>query len=584
MIHSVYSPTLSTFKSLSFRKGLNLIVAEKSEGATLRQTRNGAGKSSFLEIVHFLLGGSCDSDCIFRSDALLSHSFGMKFDVGAATIAVERNGAPRSPIRLVSGATDQWPVGTSVDLAGIVTMSNNAWKQSLGEAIFGLKPDAPTYSPTFRSLIGFFARRRDDGGFQKPESFSSDSDPADEQTALSYLFGLDWEIPRRIRETRERERSLKVLRKELKKGVYGRVMEPAAELKSKVAVTERRLSRLDQDIREFKVLPEYRDLEREASSITAELSEMANQNTLDEETIDALRKTLETETEPELPELYRVYEEAGVIVAAEARERIDAAKLFHKSVIANRRQHLEGDVEELRIRLERRREKMKNIDVRRQQIMEVLQSHGALDQFSKIEGEATRIRTELEESKKKLEVADRVETAKTDLAIERAQLHKQLMLDHKERDREIKRAILLFEELSEALSEKEGTLTITAEENGAAFRVEAPSLRSGGVKAMQIFCFDLTLQLIASERGISPGFLIHDSHLFDGMDPRQIGKALKIGAERAAQSGFQYIVTINSDSLDSPDVRAQFDPTPYMLSTRLSDATDDGGLFGFRFD
>jgi uncharacterized protein YydD (DUF2326 family) len=92
------------------------------------------------------------------------------------------------------------------------------------------------------------------------------------------------------------------------------------------------------------------------------------------------------------------------------------------------------------------------------------------------------------------------------------------------------------------------------------------------------------LQLIAKSRGVSPGFLIHDSHLFDGMDPRQRGKALKLGAELAQKHGFQYIVTINSDALDDPDVRSQFDPTAYILPTRLTDATDDGGLFGFRFD
>ena len=330
-------------------------------------------------------------------------------------------------------------------------------------------------------MIGFFARRRDDGGFQKPESYSTEADPGDEQTALSYLFGLDWEIPRRIRETRDEERSLKVLRKELKSGAYGRLLEPAADLRSKVAVMESRLARLDQDIRQFKVLPEYYELEEEASSIASEVTEISNRNSADHETIEALQRTLAAETAPELPELYRVYEEAGVIVSAEARARMEAARVFHESVIANRRQHLENDLEQIRARINKRRERMERIDTRRREIMTILQAHGALDQFSRIEAEATRIRSELEDLRKRLGVADRVETAKTDLAIERAQLHKRLLLDHKERDAEIKQAIVLFEELSQSLSEKEGTLTITAQESGPTFRVEAPSLRSGGV-------------------------------------------------------------------------------------------------------
>ena len=41
--------------------------------------------------------------------------------------------------------------------------------------------------------------------------------------------------------------------------------------------------------------------------------------------------------------------------------------------------------------------------------------------------------------------------------------------------------------------------------------------------------------------------MIHDSHLFDGVDGRQVISALKIGAETAEELGFQYIVTMNED-------------------------------------
>ncbi len=43
---------------------------------------------------------------------------------------------------------------------------------------------------------------------------------------------------------------------------------------------------------------------------------------------------------------------------------------------------------------------------------------------------------------------------------------------------------------------------------------------------MQIFSFDMMLIVLCQKRGIGPGYLIHDSHLFDGMDTRQIAKAL----------------------------------------------------------
>jgi len=88
---------------------------------------------------------------------------------------------------------------------------------------------------------------------------------------------------------------------------------------------------------------------------------------------------------------------------------------------------------------------------------------------------------------------------------------------------------------------------------------------------------------LCTKRGTSPGFLIHDSHLFDGVDERQVAKALQLGAERAASLGFQYIVTMNSDAIPSDGFRRGFDIFDYVLKTRITDAVDDGGLYGVRF-
>jgi hypothetical protein len=44
MILKIFSE-LETFKTLTFHAGLNILLAEKSPGATDRQSRNGAGKS-----------------------------------------------------------------------------------------------------------------------------------------------------------------------------------------------------------------------------------------------------------------------------------------------------------------------------------------------------------------------------------------------------------------------------------------------------------------------------------------------------------------------------------------------------------
>jgi uncharacterized protein YydD (DUF2326 family) len=106
--------------------------------------------------------------------------------------------------------------------------------------------------------------------------------------------------------------------------------------------------------------------------------------------------------------------------------------------------------------------------------------------------------------------------------------------------------------------------------------------RSKGIKNMQIFCFDMMLMHLCAKRGIGPGFLVHDSHLFDGVDGRQVISALKAGAETANELGFQYIVSMNEDDVFK-ETADGFDVRDYILPVVLTDATEDGGLFGLRF-
>ncbi len=89
---------------------------------------------------------------------------------------------------------------------------------------------------------------------------------------------------------------------------------------------------------------------------------------------------------------------------------------------------------------------------------------------------------------------------------------------------------------------------------------------------------------LSCKRGLGPGFLIHDSHIFDGVDERQTAKALQFGAERAEALGFQYIVTMNSDALPQEGFQSGFDIRAHVMDTRLTDANETGGLFGLRFE
>ena len=229
MIHRLYSD-LASFKELRFTAGLNILLAEKSEKATKRHTRNRAGKSSMVELVHFLLGSNARKDSLFRTPDIADYEFGMEFDLAGVHTSVERRGAKASPLA-VEGDFSTWATGPRLK-DGRHWISNTNWRLVLGALMFGLDDYPESWTPTFRSMISYFARRERSGGLHVPVKQSEKQATADQQINLSYLLGLDWTIPWKWQRVRDREKSLKELKKSLKEGAFGQVIDKASTLKS----------------------------------------------------------------------------------------------------------------------------------------------------------------------------------------------------------------------------------------------------------------------------------------------------------------------------------------------------------------
>ncbi|MFN0054288.1 MAG: ABC-three component system protein [Planctomycetales bacterium] len=582
MIHRIYSD-LEGFKELTFHEGLNLVLADKSPGATDRQTRNGAGKSSFVELLHFLTGANCNTDSIFRFDELIAASFGLEFDLGGHRVAVERSGMNPAKIIVAGGETAHWPISPKQERNSTrLIITNENWKSVLGQLIFGLgddeEDDSAKFSPTFRSLFGYFARRQSSQGFVAAFQQSGKQLPWDQQVAISYLLGLDWSVPQGWQVVREKEKALETIRKAGAQGVFGDLVGKAAELQTQLTLLEDRHRQAVERVNSFRVLPQYRDLEREASELTQRLNLLANENALDRQLLAELKKSIESEAPPQLTDLDELYQEAGVSLPGVALRRYTEVQRFHESVVANRRSYLQQEQQNAQRRVEEREREKGERDTRRAEILNLLKTHGALEQFTLLQSEVTRLGAEVEGLRQRFKTAENLESGKTELELERGRLLTRLRQDYHEQKDRIKAAVLAFAEISEALYESPGSLTISPESNGPKFDVKIHAAKSKGISNMQIFCFDMMIARLCAERMIGPGFLVHDSHLFDGVDERQISKALVIGAEIARQIGWQYIVTMNSDA-----VPPEFDPTPNIVQPRLTDATESGGLFGVRF-
>ncbi len=573
MIHSIFS-TLPTFKKLcALRPGLNVLLAEKTKGASSKQTRNRAGKTSFVEIVNFLMGAKAEKTSIFKTPELIDHTFGIDFDLKDVRTVVERSvGTTKSEICVISPPTAN------------AKYSASDWHSILGESMFGLSSleTAGSSPPTFRSLFTYFARRQSSEAFTTPEKQAVKQKTGDMQTALMFLLGLDWQIARDWQVVRDQEKRLEVLKKMAENGAFGSIVGKAADLRTKLTLQEARLNKLSAQIESFQVLPEYQELEVESAQLTRQLNELANGNTIDFATIRDLEGALKLEVPPELEDLQTIYREAGIVLPGVVMQRYEDVKSFHESVVRNRKDYLSSELEAANQRIRVRDREKTPLNQRRAEIMGILKSHGALDQFLKLQAEFGRLESEAKSLRQHLATVEQIESTKNELKIERSMLMLRLQRDFTERKEQLSEAIIAFEGTSQRLYEAAGSMTIDATLNGPSFEFQMQGQRSKGIKNMQIFCFDMMLMRLCAKRQIGPNFLIHDSHLFDGVDGRQVISALRLGAEISEELGFQYIVTMNEDDAFKEKIDG-FDLSDYVLPTRLTDATEDGGLFGIRF-
>ena len=581
MIHRIFS-SLSSFKELTFRADLNILLADKHEGASSKQTRNGAGKSSMVEIVHFLTAGECPEASIFRLPELVAHSFGMDFDLGGQRVTIERSGATQSEVLLAADITN-WNAKVQETKNGRHRLTVKEWERLLGNMMFRFDeiPQAKlAYAPTFRSLLPYFARRMP-GGFTEPHLHFIGAKPAAYQVGVTFLLGLDWTIPQEWQIVRDKEDEIRKLRSALGEGDLAELVGKKAELRSQLASSTSAAAKMRERLETFQVLPDFRELEREAASIAQKVSSLSDDNTIDRALIEQMNSALEEEKEPSYGDLEKMYAEAGVVLQQSAVRRFDDVRKFHESVLSNRRQYLRGEVDAAEARVAAREREKGRLDSRRAEIMRVLRSHGALDQFLNLQKEYSRITAELELLRRRFEAAEKIEEGLTKLKLRRQELFLRLQQDYAEQKENLERAILFFEAVSARLYESPSKFTPTETTNGPQFKITFQAERSPGISNMQIYTFDMMLMQVMHQRQMGPGFLIHDSHLFDPVDARQVGTALAVGEELAASNGFQYITTMNSDK--QPELPEGFTLDEYFVAQKLTDDTETGGLFGIRF-
>jgi uncharacterized protein YydD (DUF2326 family) len=569
------------FKALSFHPGLNILVADTTGASADTDSRNSAGKSSMIEILHFLLGGSGDKDSLAAQPQLRQTTFGLHLDWPGLPdgLTVERIGANAGAVRLrplpTGAAPDQLDLGD-----GEVRLTE--WQALIERDLFKLPAEHP--GVTGRSLFSFLLRRVSSHAFNEAtRSFSRQSN-AEAATSLAYLLGLDWQLADRYRELQAREAVSKQLRKAASDPVLGRIIGQTAELRGQIAIAEHRVTEIQHRIDTFRVVPEYDNLRAQADQLDQRIRRLRNDDVIDRRNLTDLERAVEEAIDPDLAYLEAAYAELGVVLGDQVRRSFTEVQAFHGSVVRNRQQYLADEAAAIRTRLQQREAEREQLGTQLAEVLRTLNEGGALDALTTLQQILAQERAQLGALKHRFDAAQALESNRREIKQQRVGLQQEMETDIGERRELINEAVVLFARYAQALygAGREAYLRIGPGETSLKIETHIASDNSGGIGNMVIFCFDLTVAVLAHRGQRAPDFFVHDSHLFDGVDERQLARALSLAADVSREEGLQYIVTLNSDELDKA-TRRGFDPADYVLEQRLTDSFDEGGLFGFRF-
>ncbi|MDQ1350678.1 MAG: hypothetical protein QG657_980 [Acidobacteriota bacterium] len=183
-----------SFREVRFKPGFNVILAERVGEATDKDSRNGLGKTTLIEIIHFCLGASTKKNECLRLKELENWTFILDMSLKGKDYSIYRNTLDFSKVK-IKGDVSGWPIKPVYDEGEkkyILPVKD--WNIVLGNLVFGLTVESTEkkYSPTFRSLISYFMRRGV-GAYQSPFKHYSQQKESDIQTNNAFLLGLNWE-------------------------------------------------------------------------------------------------------------------------------------------------------------------------------------------------------------------------------------------------------------------------------------------------------------------------------------------------------------------------------------------------------
>ncbi|MFA7000445.1 MAG: DUF2326 domain-containing protein [Candidatus Paceibacterota bacterium] len=569
---------LSTFNDVSLMGGMNILLADQAKDSEETESTNGLGKSTFVRIVHFCLGSDFSREKVLDHPELKNVTFYLDFEWRGADYTVARNTSRDKHVHISSDFLNELDIDSKSKGDGFSEIALDDWKDALAERFY---PETTIgkkrHAPSFRD-IAIYLCRLGKAAYADPQTAFQNQSGAAKRLCVSFLLQLNWLKQREMEaESQKRDQNTAAL-KALKAAEENFEILSIGDLEAERVALELVLRTKKDEVEKFNVRSDYADLEVGLNQVDRSIHDLINENFSEMRLLDFYRDSAREapEANPERP--LAILRDAGAIFKEEALRTIDEISAFHMSVYRNRREFLKSEIARLAEEIGRRKAQIDRLVARKGQLLQTLNSSGAIDTLIELQRGYTELVVQHEILISKINERKKFDRRDDELSAAIAKIRRTLKSDLEDRRQAVDEVRALFAEFTSVLYKVPGRLSVDVAQAGYRFSFVIDREGSDGVGQMVIFCFDLAVACLWARSKAGLGVLIHDSTLFADVDPRQISSALSLAKKKSEEFGFQYICCLNSGSTSNEHFK-NFDIDPFVR-LRLTDDSPKGRLLG----
>lgn len=560
----------SSFHAINFKNGINIIVGKQvaPHNENDGNTYNGVGKSLILHLIHFCLGSRKIESL---EKGIPDWEFTLRFEIDGKEYYCTRS------------VNEQ----NKIDFCGEI-LKPKALQEKLLELCFGLK-DTPK-DMTWTTLFSRFVRRYR-LCYTTFDSFVLKESDYSKILNNCYLLGIDTELITNKRELRDRQTAAIATEKAIKKDpLFRQYYLGKSDAELDVADLEYRISELEKEISEFKVSNNYHELEKEADEKSYEKKQLENKRVLVNNYIRNIEDSTKETNEVKEEKLIQIYESAQIEIPEMIKKSLDDVTKFHNELLTTRNTRLRRELEKHKQELKNIDEQIKSLGQRMDELLDYLNSHGALEEYVALTKQLSSLKNELNRIQEYQRILKTYKDTKLDIKAALIEQDKTADLYLEENSAYVDKLRTDYWNYAKRFYPKKKSGLVIKNNSGENMlrysleaRIEDDS--SDGVNEVRMFCFDW---LLLNCKKSKLRFIAHDSRMFANMDPRQRETLFRIVYETCQENDLQYICSINEDALDSFKEMMPSDEYKEIIKDNiileLNDDAPESKLLGIQID